>query len=303
MTLVVLAHRTWKNLEEAEAQFSGSADDVAREWHWSLWQHRRYPWNDLTDGTIVGLVHTWPGGSRLGWLVTASDVLVGAYSGWREATEALATWSHLPRREIETDPYTIAKREVDPPLLLAWKSNPFRHVNVARPEGLTFPQSGWMASSLEDLRVWGVDLSTPKGATQGAGRRLDVESKTAIEMRAVAVALEWCTKHGWHAAMHVGHDKKPWDIEATQGGRLRYMEVKGTTGALGAVDVTCGEVKAARVNGDAHAIAIVCGIELSTGPRGEVAAGGGRIAVEDPWHPADDELTVVSYHWERSGMA
>lgn len=154
----------------------------------------------------------------------------------------------------------------------------------------------------------GVFLGTPPGSrkakrekppTGGQGRRLDVEAKDMLERHAEDLAARWCKARGWSDIERVGN-KKAWDLEGLDGRRLRrYVEVRGTTGGLGAVEVTAGEVNAARTHGDSHLMIVVSEILLDF-EGGQWRTGGGVLQVIYPWRPLDVELTPLRFKWKPS---
>lgn len=255
------------------------------------------------DGAQVALVAAWPGGKRIAWLVEATDVIAERADGWHQAVDRLADYTELGRDGVLEDQYTVEKQRSDVRYVLAWRLVPIRPLDLPWPDGLRFGGNGWLEAGRGELGIHERDTLGVRVAK--AGRRLDVESRRAVETYAVARVMQWCDGNGWKDVRHVGDDvvdgeRRSWDLEGTVHGRARRIEVKGTTGALGKVTVTRKEVEAATGDPD-HLMSIVHDIELGVGTRGEIVASGGRVKIYDPWLPADDELCAVSYEWGRQG--
>lgn len=312
MTAVLLRNTHYPNAAAADAALEPDAATVTRTWWWNLWSRRDFPFHDLTEGTYVALIQSWPGGTRLTWLVQATDVHTSTHPGPDDAIQAIASWTHLSRTEVLEDPYT-ADRAHDPQrgVLLVWRSAPVRRLDIPRPDTMKLRRTGWGLTTLEELDALAPGQPTPtprrpttatptaSPAPRGAGRRLDVEARNAVERHAVKLALQWCTTNGWHDPRHVGEQRLGWDIQGTLAGTDRYLEVKGTTGAYGPVEVTRNEVNKAREHADAYALAIVHGINLGIGPDGTVTANGGTLTIHDPWNPTDEQLQAERYTWPR----
>ena len=283
---------------------------VRNECWWNVWQARLPPFRVLTDGMPVLLLHSWRGGGgTLTWLVHAREVHTESFPDKAAAVRAIARWAGQPRSWVSNNPYTLG-RPANAGVAIYWQATPIRRIDAQRPSQLALLQNGWCVTDDADLKSWGIHLTGIGGAAgvtatarrrggRSQGRRLDVETKTAIERRALTVAKSWCRKRRWTAINDVSSTQS-WDLEATDtAGRTRFIEVKGTTGGPDTVEVTKGEVDWARRHGNDHAILIVHGIAV-TATTGRPVATGGVLAAYDPWKPRNSELVAQRFTWQPS---
>lgn len=204
-----------------------------------------------------------------------------------------------------SNPYTHDKPD-DATVLIYWEAKAVRRLDVLKPERLRVRRNGWLVTDSVTLAAFGVFLDAAPGSegsrgsrkgAQGQGRRLDVEARKQVELHAEDLAEFWCLAHGWSGIERVGN-KEAWDLEGLDGqGHSRYVEVKGTTGDVGPVEVTSGEVDAARRHGDSHLMIVVSGILLDY-EGGRWRTGGGVVRVYDPWRPVDSDLTPLRFKWQ-----
>lgn len=75
-----------------------------------------------------------------------------------------------------------------------------------------------------------------------------------------------------------------------------YVEVKGTTGPLGAVVLTANEVALARSLYPATALFVVHRIELEGGSDDPIAVGG-EVFTARPWTPVEERLIPTVYRY------
>ena len=280
-----------------------SSSEVKAECEWNLWKRAQPPSFLLVDGLEVVLVDSWPGGSRLTWLVKTEDVLSEPYVTKKAAITRLSQHFGLTSSSVRSNPYTLAKAD-GPGHLIAWRGSPLKKLNAARPPDFKFRPNGWL--QIEDpLVLQRLGLSggqtrtvTTSGRRGGQGR-LDQASKKAVELQAVAVAADWCHSQGWTDIADVG-DSKSWDLEARKPGTKAwwFIEVKGTTGSRISVVVTDGEVKAAHRHGPRSVLVVVRDIELEVDSQGRPAAKGGMPEIYKPWGPLPAELKNTQYVWE-----
>ncbi|MFD0687368.1 DUF3883 domain-containing protein [Actinomadura fibrosa] len=141
----------------------------------------------------------------------------------------------------------------------------------------------------------------------GVGRQADPAKRRAIEQRAVEMAKEHYAAEGWE----VEELGKPYDLRLTRHGAERHVEVKGTTGALGSVELTINEVLHAREFSDVD-LCVVTDItvtevapaaELGTRPGVEATnvrcyvASGGTFHIWPDWSPADEDLRATRFEY------
>lgn len=125
------------------------------------------------------------------------------------------------------------------------------------------------------------------------GMRVDAELRGKIEQHAMQEAKKFFTKKGYQVEVW----GKPYDLHCTKGDETLFVEVKGSTGPATEVILTKNEVKHAREHAGQTALFIVDSIEIHG--EGEAArASGGTRRVFNPWIPAEEDLTPISY-WYR----
>ena len=290
MTLALVHNSKYGSKTEADDAL-GAIEHMT--W-WHLWKIRQQPYRELTDGTRILLLQSWPGGGRFSHLVQAHDVLKQHCPTWQDAVEALDRWSGPPADEVRDNPYTAA-REGDGPLhLIAWRAEVLLKLDLPRPAGLLLRRNGWAVLSEDELDALGLDV------VRGADKpELDARRQRAVELYAVDLALAWCDEQGWTGAHHVGDDGLPWDIEALDRlGRTRYVEVKGTSGPGQRLTVTRNEVEAAREHGDLQSLVHVRDIHVGLYRNGWTCSQGELLA-HDPWRPRDAELREETFSWTR----
>lgn len=126
------------------------------------------------------------------------------------------------------------------------------------------------------------------------GRQRSAAQRKAIEHHAVHAATRHFEHDGW-AVEDVGL-WCPYDLHCTKGRRTLHVEVKGTTGALGTVALTAGEVADALQHHPHTALFVLHHIELQGTPSRPRTVGGDAY-VEQPWSPKRSRLTPVAYSY------
>lgn len=168
------------------------------------------------------------------------------------------------------DRYT-AEKPSDAGVLICWRAEPVARLDLLRPAQLRLGRNGWTVTDDQELRSWGIQLSSvvagagtakahaKAGAAKrgGQGWRLDVEVKSAIEQRAMTVAKNWCRRNGW----------------------TRVTDVSAQ----------------AMTRGQQYSLVVVRDIVIAaTDPP---AASGGNVSAYDPWNPRRSELTETRFTW------
>lgn len=280
--------------------------DVAGGAHWNLWRTRQPPFNELRVGSEVVLVDSWPGGGRLSWQVRATRVLAESYESKSAVISQIASTLEWPRREVRQNEYTV--RGPERGNVLAWRYEPIRRLGIDRPPDMRFRPNGWLrVDDPNILRLWGISMTSkpptasPRKSPIAQGRLAHDES-VAVELRAMALAADWCRANGWPLVEDVSA-RCSWDIEARKraGGRPLFVEVKGTTGRGPIVELTAGEVRHALEHPRETALIVVTGIKLTRGSR--PLASGGATSVWHPWSPDETELTATMYRWRPTSAA
>ncbi|TDD70876.1 DUF3883 domain-containing protein [Actinomadura rubrisoli] len=145
------------------------------------------------------------------------------------------------------------------------------------------------------------------GRPFGVGRQMDPAKRRAVEQRAVKMAKEHYEAEGWE----VEELGKPYDLRLTKPCAERHVEVKGTTGALGSVELTINEVLHAREFPDVD-LCVVTDITITTvGPEVDhetqpggkapivpsYVASGGTFHLRANWTPADEDLRATRFEY------
>lgn len=272
--------------------------EVADECHWNLWRVRQQPFKELTDGSRIVLVHSWPGDGRLTWQVTARDVVTAAYTSKAEAQQLIGTALGISSRDLRQNEYTA--QGPDKGFLLALRYGSPRRLNLPRPADMHFRPNGWL--TVEDpaiLKQWGLAgesaaSTTQKQAAKGQGRLGPAESR-AVEKHAMKLAEDWCRSNGWPLVKDVSSGS--WDLEARKrpSGPPLFVEVKGLTGKLPVIEVTVAEVEHALKHPADTMLIVVTNITLHRGIA--PTASGGDLHVWNPWSPIKTELRTTVYRW------
>jgi hypothetical protein len=137
-------------------------DELSRP-NWSLWRSRRFPWGDLEPGDRVLLIDHWREDDRLSWELSVTDVHHQRVDSKSEAVTYLAEAYGIPVDELEDDVYLAAKED-GPGVLLAWRGEQTRRLNLPRPPGLKIARHGWGRldeQAVERLLAEATTLVTP----------------------------------------------------------------------------------------------------------------------------------------------
>jgi len=301
---VLVHNNAWPTEGEARTAWP-SAPKVREQYWWNIWRTRQKPFDILADGMPVLLLDAWPGGGVLSWLVRARDVHTERLADKNTAVRAIARWAGQSRAWVLTNRYS-ADRRADSGVVIYWRATPVARLGIPRPPQVAVRRNGWLVTDDATLASWGVPLPPAGDAgTSGATgrrrqvRRLDVQTKLAIEKRAITVASAWCRKQGWSGVKNVSANHS-WDLEVMDRvGAIRFIEVKGTTGGPESVEVTKAEVDWASRHGDTHSLVIVHDILVSA-DGGKPAASGGVVMAYDPWAPQESELLAQRFTWQPS---
>lgn len=143
----------------------------------------------------------------------------------------------------------------------------------------------------------GTHVTVKKPRTgSGQGYQQDQETKDATEEFAVRKAIEFYEENGWDVT-ELG---KPYDLLCVRDGQERRVEVKGTTGAAGTVNLTSNEVANAREHTTdlfiVHSIKVEPKNQKTPGASKLEGVSGTRLILPD-WVPADDDLAATKYSY------
>ena len=126
----------------------------------------------------------------------------------------------------------------------------------------------------------------------GQGRRLSPGDRKLVEMHAMQAARGWLDDNGFKSKDVSATDSC--DFRATRCDEEWVIEVKGTTGGLGAILLTPNEIALHRRMHPRNVLLIVHGIQL--GPDAGRVAGGELVAVT-PWRIEDERLKPVCFEY------
>jgi ribosomal protein L37AE/L43A len=133
---------------------------------------------------------------------------------------------------------------------------------------------------------------------EGQGFGLSQPERKAVEMRAMRVARQIYEQDGWEVVDKSGSN--PFDLLATRNEEVRYIEVKGTTGAGASIILTHGEVEHVKRYRQCSVLVVVCGIML-TDTDGVWSGSGGEVNIhEDPWTIDESLLKPTEYRYTLS---
>lgn len=194
-------------------------------------------------------------------------------------------------------------------------ASPVPDRNSSRPVKFTFDPIDLMDPLTQNLRAlvaWkpGDERRTPLRAefakeverkrkrtgSTSQGYEADPDVRRAIEMRAMEVAKTAYERHGYLVEDVSGNH--PYDLLCSKKGvKQRRVEVKGTRGSASVINLTVGEVIAAREPSAITDLFIVYEIQVS-GPNGLPVASGGKVQVIQGWVPEDEDLEPTQYRYK-----
>lgn len=282
---ILLKHQPW----DTEPSRPGQDPEI----EWNMWKTRQLPYHDLVEGVRVVLVSGGgPTRGILTWEVEVTAVAKGRYRSHRDAWRLLAADIGVRRLKAAgvtsdrflTQSYTTTASAAG--WLLGWSYRPIRPIMLPRPHDLRIGRNGWVV--------------TDRLSVGGQGKLDDPLLRKEVELAAMNVVRSWLTDQGFTASeIRNTSANKPYDYEVGPPGcpRMR-IEVKGSTGALGTVEVTAGEVESARHGGVPTTLAIVHGIRLSLDATGRWQADGGNLWLVENWAPQDESLTPKRYSYD-----
>ena len=162
--------------------------------------------------------------------------------------------------------------------------------------------SPWLAEALAYVDSYSGDNLIKEPGTElaqaaqaelenAAGFESDQRIRNAVEEHAMKVV----TRHykGLHYKVEDKHKTQPYDLECTKGGRLRYIEVKGTRTLGRQVLLTPNEVKLPDRKGAVVDLCVVHSVKVTDGKK--IRCSGGKLVRYETWHPRDHGLRPVSF--------
>lgn len=137
-------------------------------------------------------------------------------------------------------------------------------------------------------------LLNPKNSGQAFLR--DTEKRKVIELHAMDFATEYYVRKGFDVIDTSANNPYDLKCENKKEGKLRYIEVKGTTTDGSHVFLTKNEVNFARTNSKNCVLFIVKNIALDIADNKWVAEGG-ESQIIDNWCPVEENLTPLSFKY------
>lgn len=149
--------------------------------------------------------------------------------------------------------------------------------------------------NVRDAEEAGIAISRPTSAREGQGFTLSAVERRAIELRAMSVATARLQQLGFRVedVSRMGS----FDLLATRGDETIRVEVKGTTGNLGAILLTANEVQLHLDTYPSNALMVVHGIELMERD-GSLLAVGGTLQSWMPWPLDIDLLKGITFKYQ-----
>lgn len=170
-------------------------------------------------------------------------------------------------------------------------SEPLRKLYRAQDLGLT---PGQLHIDTVDLAAQVQRFTAPlRGrSVAGQGRGLTAGDRKLVELRAMQLAKQWLEENRFLATDVSATESC--DFQAQRDGEDWVVEVKGTTGGLGAILLTPNEIALHRRAHPRNALLVVHGIELGPDP-GQVS--GGELVAITPWAVDDERLKPICYEY------
>ena len=131
--------------------------------------------------------------------------------------------------------------------------------------------------------------------SRGQGRQTDQEVKAATEKRATDAARKHYSARGY--AIEDTHANKPYDLKVSKGPDVRHVEIKGTQGRGESVEVTSGEVNAARAGPEPTDLFILHSISV-TRSYGVLNVCGGKVRLLRDWGPEKRHLRPTRFAYQ-----
>jgi hypothetical protein len=170
-------------------------------------------------------------------------------------------------------------------------SRPLQKLYRAQDLGLTPGQAHLDTAHLAaEIERFTAPLRSKSGTGQGRG--LSPGDRKLIEIHAMGFARRWLDENGFISNDVSAIDSC--DFRAMRDNEEWVIEVKGTTGGLGAVLLTPNEIALHRRWHPRNALLVVHGIQLGPDP-GKV--GGGELVAVTPWKIDDERLKPVCFEY------
>jgi hypothetical protein len=157
----------------------------------------------------------------------------------------------------------------------------------------------WRPSEITARTLAAVELpsDSPERSKRhrGQGRRMDAAKREVVERYGMEVCRKYYARIGF--TLVDTSKTRPFDFEARLGNTVRRVEVKGTTGMLGKVVLTSGEVEASLRDNVPTDLVVVHSVELRECGVGTYEGFGGVMHIFRNWIPQDDRLRPIQYEY------
>lgn len=140
-----------------------------------------------------------------------------------------------------------------------------------------------------------VSRKRKKSSLAGQGFESNPLIRRAIELHAMELARKAYEHQGYKVEDVSGNH--PYDLLCSQLGMRRRIEVKGTRGNFSVVNLTIGEVLAAREPAAITDLFIVYEIKVDASKSNPTATGGKRHLIQD-WVPGEKDLEPTQYRYK-----
>ncbi|HEY4210641.1 MAG TPA: DUF3427 domain-containing protein [Steroidobacteraceae bacterium] len=153
----------------------------------------------------------------------------------------------------------------------------------------------WKPSGAADRKEGAREEAIRERRGRGQGYQVDQQVKEATEQ----LAMEAAKRHYISLGFDVDdvHKYKSYDLVVTKDGKARRVEVKGTQSAGESVELTRGEVEAARAGPEPTDLFVWCEITI-TREEGVAKASGGAMRLISGWQPLDTDLLATRFTYQ-----
>lgn len=162
---------------------------------------------------------------------------------------------------------------------IEWLGLLYRQVELGRAPTAKSPERSAMETAISPL------------SGRGQGRGLTGPERRAVELHAMQLATAHLKSLGYSVSDVSA--KQSFDLEATRGGEVLSVEVKGTTGTPSSILMTANEVALHQDRYPQNALVVVHDIGLVRGA--EPTASGGTLEYRQPWALQASQIRPIAY--------
>lgn len=277
-------------------------DDIVFHWRTALGKESSglVAWSiatgEIEDTTIEWQAHGAHGRAaqlsppRPAWLMPLTDYT---------QIKPMITYSHIKAREAEIRAVEAALRQSYGTLYFPFSLSDKRPIRTTQTYLAKFPRAlaellGVADAASEFPQAAGADSKPVIVRSAGQGYMNDSRVRSAIERRAVEVAVSYYRKHhGIDAVTYTG-DRKPYDLEVKTSSGMRRVEIKGTTGGAETVELTSNEVDNARTYPQVD-LFVVFNVRFKRLADGNAIGFGGTARLWENWRPHQSSLKAIRF--------